>query len=85
MKLEQFKNLFNYEQEYILKTKAVYIGSIRDEEGTYNLFQIDGFYLEVLCNGDEPIALSYFDEISLLEPYLVLINIESIYQLLGYG
>jgi len=85
MTLDQFKYLTETEQNYILKTKAVYIGSIRDEEGTYNLFQVDSFYLEVLCNGDETVvcSLSYFEEVSLLEPYLVLIDIDPIYQILG--
>lgn len=87
MTLQQFKCLNTSEQEFILRTKAEFIGSLLKEEGIYSLFQIDSFYLEVLCNGDETVvcSLSYFEEISLLAPYLELINIEFIYQLLGYG
>lgn len=86
MTLQQFKYLTLKEQEFILQTKAVFIASLLDEENVYNLFQVDGFYLEVSCNLKETIvrSLSYYDETDLLEPYLKLINIEFIYQLLGY-
>lgn len=87
MTLRQFKYLSLKEQELVLKTQAVFIASMQDEEHTYNLFQVDSFYLEVLCHGGDTIvsSLSYFEEINLLEPYLKLINLEPIYQLLGYG
>jgi hypothetical protein len=87
MTLQQFKYLSLKEQEFVLKTQAVFIASMQDQENTYNLFQVDSFYLEVHCNGEETIvsSLSYFEEINLLEPYLKLINIDPIYQLLGYG
>jgi hypothetical protein len=86
MTLHEFKYLNSREQELVLRTKAVFIGAIQDEEGIYNLYQVDGFYLEVLCNRDETrvCSFSYFEEIHLLEPYLNSINIEPIYQVLGY-
>jgi len=87
MTLREFKYLSLSEQEFILKTQAVFIASMQDQKNTYNLFQVDSFYLEVNCNGEETIvsSLSYFEEINLLEPYLKSINIDPIYQLLGYG
>ena len=77
MTLQQFKYLTLKEQEFILQTKAVFISAIQDEEHVVNLFQVDGFYLEVRCNLKETIvrSLSYFEEISLLDPYLDLIDI----------
>jgi len=87
MTLNQFQYLSLKEQEIVLKTKAVFIAAMQQGEGHYNLFQVDGFYLEVLCKGREQIvcSLSYFEEIYLLDPYLDLINIDPIYQILGYG
>lgn len=86
MTLHQFKHLSLKEQASILETRAVYLASMQDEGDTYNLFQIDGFYLEISCTGYElqVSSLNYFDEMSLLAPYLKLINIEDVYHLLGY-
>lgn len=84
MTLEQFKYLSPKEQEFALKTQAVFIASMHDKENIYNLFQIDSFYLEVYYNVEENVvsSLIYFDEINMLEPYLKLIDIKPIYQLL---
>lgn len=87
MTLQQFKYLTLKEQEFVLQTQAVFLATIQDEKNVFNLFQVDGFYLEVHCNLTETIvrSLNYFEELSLLDPYLELINIEFIYQLPGYG
>lgn len=85
MTLEQFKYLDLKDQEFILQTRAVFIASMQDEENIYNLFQVDGFYLEVNCNLKETVvrSLSYYEETDLLEPYLKLIDIGFVYRLLG--
>ena len=87
MTLQEFKYLNSWEQNLVLQTTAVFISSTQDEAGIYKLFQVYGFYLEVLCNGDETLvcSFSYFEEIHFLEPYLESINIDPIYQVLGYG
>jgi hypothetical protein len=84
MTLEQFKYLDLKAQEFILQTKAVFIASMQDEEHVYNLFQVDGFYLEVNCNLKETVvrSLSYYEDTELLEPYLKLIDIGFAYKLL---
>lgn len=84
MTLEQFKYLDLKDQEHILQTKAVFIASMQDEENVYNLFQVDGFYLEVNCNLKETVvrSLSYYEETDLLDPYLKLIDIGFIDRLL---
>jgi hypothetical protein len=85
MTLNQFKYLSTDDQDYVLKKKAVIIGTIYKEEGIYTLFQVDGFYLEVLCQDHlvVPTSINYFDQTELLEPYLELININSVYQILN--
>ncbi len=87
MTLEQFKYLSEPDQNFLLDTKAVFLAAIEDNEGSYSLFQVDGFYLEVFCSSGKRTAdfINYFDETYLLEPYLQLIDISPIYNILGNG
>lgn len=87
MTLEEFHNLSFKKQKHILESRAVFLAAISDEYNTFNLFQIDGFYLEVHCNGIESVvrSSSYFEDLDLLQPYLEVVNIDPIYDLLGYG
>jgi len=86
MRLCQFRCLSAADQEYYLKEKAVVIGTICGHEGIHTLFQVDGFYLEVLTDQKLNIinTLCYEEELELLDPFLGDINIEPIYSIL-YG
>jgi len=85
MTLQQFQALPKEDREDVLLNNAVLLESIQDDEHTYTLFQIDGFYLEVLRNGDEVVvdSISYFEETELLEPYLALISLSPVYNILN--
>lgn len=81
MRLQQFRCLSEIDQEYYLKEKAVAIGHLWQHEGMYTLFQIDGFYLEVLTDKKNRIIRSvcYEDELDLLDPYLESISLDYVY------
>jgi len=85
MTLKQFKYLSPHDQDQVLRKRAVIIGTVNGGEGTYTLFQVYGFYLEVLCQDKfvVPESINYFDEMEFLGPYLELININPVYQILN--
>lgn len=84
MTLKQFRYLSETDQEFVLTTKAVNIASILTDSEQLELFQIDGFYLEVQFFGAtlKVKTINYFEETELLEPYLTSININELTQLL---
>ena len=73
------------DQEVYLKQKAVLIGTLAEHEGIYTLFQIDGFYLEILTDRKNRIVRSmcYEEELELLDPYLSEINLDPVYSILN--
>lgn len=87
MTLRQFEYLSEQDQEYVLQHKAVHIASVIEETGTFTLFQVDSFYLEIQSNHSGKVftTASFFEETELLEPYLELVDMNEIYACLGYG
>ena len=85
MTLQQFKYLDEREQEYYLKKNAVVVGTAYDNNELYTLFQIDGFYLEVLSDEDETKlrSLIFFEGTEMLNPYLKTIDISHVYTILN--
>lgn len=85
MTIQQFKFLSEEVQQSYLRRKAVIVAVIPEDEGIYSLLQVDGFYLEVLTDGDGDIVRSirYFDDTESLEPYLKMINIAIVYDVLN--
>ena len=85
MTLQQYKNLSDEHQMYYFRQKAVMISTLHKDNETYTLFQVYGFYVEVFSYGTGGImsSLNCFEETELLEPYLKLINISSVYKVLN--
>ena len=85
MNLWEFKHLSEEDQQYVLQKKAVHIATINDEQESLELFQVDSFYIEIECIHSflKVITVNFFDETSLLEPYLESINIEEIFDVLN--
>lgn len=85
MTLQQYKNLSDEDQMYLLKHKAVIVSTLRRGNEVYTLFQIYGFYVEVFNYGTVGLMSSTncFEETELLEPYLKSINISSVYEVLN--
>ena len=85
MTLQQYKNLSNENQMYILEHKAVIVSTLRRGNEIYALFQLYGFYIEVFSYGalGPMTSINSFEETELLEPYLKSINISSVYEVLN--
>lgn len=83
MELDEFKLLSPSQQNYLLQNEAVYLGEINENTDSFLLFQLDIFYVEIYYRKGEQLALNLFDETESLDPYLEMINIDSIYHLLG--
>ena len=85
MTLQQYKSLSDEHQMYYFKQKAVVISTLRRDNGVYTLFQLYGFYIEVFSyeRAEVKSSINYFEETELLEPYLKLINISFIYEVLN--
>jgi hypothetical protein len=49
------------------------------------LYQLDKFYVEVYFREGERLALNYFEETELLEPYLEKVDINCIYNVWVFG
>ena len=85
MTLKEFKYLSEDDQQFVLQTKAVHIASIKDERESLELFQLDSFYIEIECIHSfmKVLTVNFFDETTLLEPYLNNIDIDEVYQVLA--
>jgi hypothetical protein len=83
MTLYQFERLSEYDQEFIIQRRAVHIASVVDRKNILTLFQLDGFYLEIqTCAGQFCKTSCFFEETEMLEPYLKVVNIDEVYELL---
>ena len=85
MTFQQYKNLSDEHQVYYFRQKAVIISTLHRDNETYALFQLYGFYVEVFSygTGGPMSSINSFEETELLEPYLKLINISSVYKVLN--
>jgi hypothetical protein len=75
-----FKILSQQEQLEALAFHAVRIGERKDQKIRYALYQLDGFYIELLYDvaDDELKEIRSFSAITFLEPYLLSIDITSV-------
>lgn len=80
MTFRQFINLSETDQELVIWFKGVQVATRENERYNYVLFQLDGFYIEMIYILPFNILKSYrpFQEINQLDFYLETINIESI-------
>jgi hypothetical protein len=61
---------------------AVHVGERFDEEHTIILYQVDGFYVEVLYHKESNVIMKIrsFSNINLLDPYLKEVSIEELHE-----
>jgi hypothetical protein len=80
MTLYQFNGLDEMEQIECVWNHAVSLAKREDENYKYELFQIEGFYIETRCRHDDPgyDAINTFTTGKFLEPYLVQMKIKNI-------
>ena len=81
MKFQEFKKLDETVKELICWNYGVEIAAREDKWYSYTLYQVDGFYIEVIYNKPSHTVrqFSAFESMTLLEPYLVNMNIEHVY------
>lgn len=83
MDLKTFRSLDREDRLALIQTDAVYLTETTNEDGTYILFQLDNFYLEVFYDGGDKLILNYFEDTELLQPYLQQMNINALVDILG--
>ena len=85
MTLEQYNNLSEEDQQSVLDKEAVHIATINYNNSYYQLFQVGSFYIEMEfpINSWRTKVYVFFDELDYLEPYLNLVDISTIYKVLG--
>jgi hypothetical protein len=78
MNLHAFRALEEFEQYEILFDKGVLLLDRNDSSCSYLLYQVDGFYIEIIheLNQDAISGLRSFSSTDLLGPYLESIEIE---------
>ncbi len=82
MTFSQFKYLSEYDQAYILCKKKIEVARRSDKTYHYILYQVDGFYMEVMFPPKQESAASIvcFEDVDLIIPYLQNININSLFR-----
>ncbi len=75
--IDEFHILSNEEKEAVIRKKAVFLDSRNNEGFRFELYQIDGFYIEMMFNLADDVfwGLRSFEEIDLLNQYLKKIKI----------
>jgi hypothetical protein len=81
MTFQQFKNLSEADQEFIIWSKGTDLAKREDPRFRYFLCQVDGFYIEIRCNKRQNSidGFFFFDSPCHLDPYLPGINIDAVY------
>lgn len=77
MTLQHFKTLSKFRQYKAIQQSGVYLCTRRKPSIKSELYQIDGFYLEVFYHPrtDAVTWMRLFDHTDALEPYLASINV----------
>jgi hypothetical protein len=80
MKLSQFQQLTFDEKVHTIYDHGVYIGKRKGNGYTILLYQVAGFYVEVVYKKYRNVILNLesFDSTDLLQPYLDAIDLEAI-------
>ena len=80
MKLSQFHQLTFDEKVHTIYDHGVYIGKRKREGYTILLYQVAGFYVEVVYKKYRYVILNLesFDSTELLQPYLDAIDLEAL-------
>lgn len=78
---EEFRLLDEDLQAQILWFDGVFLMKRQTERANIELFSLYNFYVEVFFeNDDEPLFLKIFTDVTFLDNYLKMINIDSIYE-----
>lgn len=80
MTLNEFYNLGKEARYQAMWEKAVVVAERGDLDCKYHLYQIDGFYVELGYDYvlNRVISLMIFDDMDMLYPYLLQIDVESL-------
>lgn len=78
MNLYEFSFLPDEDREEIIRTKGAFLASRVEDEWLFDLYSLDGFYVEFfyLTHDHHVIKSRCFTSIDELKPYLGLIDIE---------
>ena len=84
MRLQEFRLLAKERQIEAIKDKGVYLSNRQEGEGNIILYQLEGFYVEVLFDGQELQGpkIKSFDADESLDIYLLQVNIAEVQYLL---
>jgi hypothetical protein len=80
---KKYKSLPQSEQADILLEQGVFLEMIRQTSKLeVELYALEGFYVEVFFDRktDEPLYLKAFRNLKLLEPYLIIIDIDHLFK-----
>ncbi len=77
MTCREYKALSEQEQINALTSRGVYLADRKDSKCRYLLYQLDGFYIEIVfgLTGECKQKVNIFQDTGFLDPYLEGINI----------
>ncbi len=79
MTIKEFQSLTGIKQAETLWEHGVFIADRQSHKHSIMLYQIDGFYIEVLYHKtNNSVEVRCFESLSLLQPYLEQINLNEI-------